>query len=299
MDELEQEIKDVYLDISKKQEANNLALATCKTLLHFLNNDTSETFLEHSKKMTKIANTLHHLVPYSEVDSVTEIFIRFTTLKSSEFNSIQEARKTSQQRGELFLTKVKNCREKIAKNSNAFITDGVVLLVHSFSEAVLRTLLQAKSLNKLFTVYATDSIMYKYLKNANIKSYLISQPSIGFYMENIDLVLVGAEAVVENGGIINQIGTYPLSLCAKAMNKPFYVLVESYKFIRLYPVCQRDISNRLKFKDQLEHLNDKSDINDLKPLVDFTPPQYIDLLLTDLGILTTAAISDILVQLYL
>lgn len=36
--------------------------------------------------MTKIAETLKDLVPISEVDSVTEIFTRFTTLKLSEFN---------------------------------------------------------------------------------------------------------------------------------------------------------------------------------------------------------------------
>lgn len=80
-----------------------------------------------------------------------------------------------------------------------------MILVHSFSESVLKTLLQAKTFNKLFTVYATDSEMFKKLKNANIKTFLISDPEIGFYMENIDLVLVSAEAVVENGGIINQV----------------------------------------------------------------------------------------------
>lgn len=46
----------------------------------------AETFLEYSKKMTKIASALKQLVPLSEVDSATEIFARFTTLKLSEFN---------------------------------------------------------------------------------------------------------------------------------------------------------------------------------------------------------------------
>ena len=34
-------------------------------------------------------------------------------------------------------------------------------------------------------------------------------------MENIDMVLTGAEAVVENGGIINRVGTYTTAICAK------------------------------------------------------------------------------------
>lgn len=35
------------------------------------------------------------------------------------------------------------------------------------------------------------------------------------------------------------------------------------------------------------------------PLVDYTPPHYISLLFTDLGILTPSAVSDELIKLYL
>lgn len=55
----------------------------------------------------------------------------------------------------------------------------------------------------------------------------------------VDLVLVGAEGVVENGGVINKLGTYQIALCAKVLNKPFYVAAESYKFARLYPLNQQ------------------------------------------------------------
>jgi translation initiation factor 2B subunit (eIF-2B alpha/beta/delta family) len=53
------------------------------------------------------------------------------------------------------------------------------------------------------------------------------------------MVLVGGEGVVENGGVINKLGTYQIALCAKALNKPFYVAAESYKFARLYPLNQQ------------------------------------------------------------
>lgn len=43
-----------------------------------------------------------------------------------------------------------------------------------------------------------------------------------------------------------QIGTYTLALAAKEMNKPFYVVAESYKFARLYPLNQQDIPNQFK-----------------------------------------------------
>jgi translation initiation factor eIF-2B subunit alpha len=39
---------------------------------------------------------------------------------------------------------------------------------------------------------------------------------------------VGAEGVVRNGGIINQIGTNPIAIVAKQLNKPFYCIAERY-----------------------------------------------------------------------
>jgi len=60
--------------------------------------------------------------------------------------------------------------------------------------------------------------------------------ALGFALDIADFVLSGAENVTENGGIINRIGTYTVALCAKSLKKPFYVVAESYKFTRLYPL---------------------------------------------------------------
>jgi len=50
----------------------------------------------------------------------------------------------------------------------------------------------------------------------------------------LDIVLVGAEGAIENGGIFNKIGTYALGIVARELDKPFYVVAESYKFARLF-----------------------------------------------------------------
>lgn len=43
----------------------------------------------------------------------------------------------------------------------------------------------------------------------------------------------------------------------------------------------------------------KNNLKKQHPLVDYTPPTYITLLFTDLGILTPSAVSDELINLYL
>lgn len=84
------------------------------------------------------------------------------------------------------------------------------------------------------------------LKANGIECTLIVDSAIGYIMESVDIVMVGAEGVVESGGIINRIGTYTMALCAREMKKPFYVLAESFKFSRLYPLNQRDLPDDYK-----------------------------------------------------
>ena len=40
-----------------------------------------------------------------------------------------------------------------------------------------------------------------------------------------------------------QIGTYQMAVMAKTLNKPFYVVAESFKFVRMYPLNQGDLPN--------------------------------------------------------
>jgi translation initiation factor eIF-2B subunit alpha len=110
------------------------------------------------------------------------------------------------------------------------------------------------------------------------------------------MVLVGAEAVVENGGVINKLGTCQIATVAKAHGVPVYVAAESYKFARLYPLSQRDLPMESKHVDFGPLLPKSVGIEN--PSRDFTPAKYLTLLFTDLGVLTPSAVSDELIQLY-
>lgn len=110
-------------------------------------------------------------------------------------------------------------------------------------------------------------------------------------------------------------------MCAKQVKKPFFVLTESFKFSRIYPLNQVDLPNEFKVQFSLFSTETaayiekiiffssfllqytastlKKDLQKEHPLVDYTPPRYINLLFTDLGILTPSAVSDELIKLYL
>jgi translation initiation factor eIF-2B subunit alpha len=79
------------------------------------------------------------------------------------------------------------------------------------------------------------------LAELGIPVTVIMDTAVAHYMDRVDVVLVGASAVVENGGIINKVGTYQVAIVAKAFSKPFYVAAESFKFTRVFPLNQRDL----------------------------------------------------------
>ena len=122
-------------------------------------------------------------------------------------------------------------------------------------------------------------------------------------ISSVDCVFVGAEAVLENGGIANRIGTFTIALCAKAYNKPFYVFAESLKFLKFFPLQQSDIHTILDDYDSNDQPKESMPSNhsseDLSKVnIDYTPPEYISCLFTDIGIFTPAAVSDELIKFF-
>merc|ERR1712228_741805 len=151
----------------------------------------------------------------------------------------------------------------------------------------------------------------KELQAMGISVKVVLDSSVAVIMQDVDFVLVGAEGVTESGGIINRIGTYQMAILAKAMSRPFYVVVESHKSNRLYPLTQNDIPWKELSKEEEEEVEDSNEseddveMNADKLLTienyrirDYTPPEYITLLFTDLGVLTPSAVSDELIKLY-
>lgn len=187
-----------------------------------------------------------------------------------------------------------SAKGKIAKNFLNSFYNGVNILIYGNSINVIYSLIYAKKLGKTFTVYVANQSKNDYsekiieiFKKNNVNCKLIQGISIGFYLPKIDFILTGATAICESGGIINTIGTNTIAICAKNYRKPFYVLVSSLKYLKRYFMEQND----------LESLNKKYSKTG-EPIVDYTPPEYINSFFTDKGIFLPNAICDEIIQLF-
>jgi len=139
------------------------------------------------------------------------------------------------------------------------------------------------------------------LAAAGVPITMIEDAAVAYYMPRCQMVLSGAEAVAESGGIINKTGTYQMAIVAAACKKPFYVASESTKFARMFPLSQQDLP---PYEQKLEHAAfvgkgpPPDHLKAEQPSRDYTPPQYITMLFTDLGVLTPSAVSDELIKLF-
>ncbi len=81
--------------------------------------------------------------------------------------------------------------------------------------------------------------------------------------------------LTENGGIINKLGTYQISIVARALKKPFYVAAESFKFTRMYPLNQSDTSKLYSYATA-DYTGDHASMTQVDaPKIDYTPPSCI------------------------
>ena len=187
-------------------------------------------------------------------------------------------------------------KDKIFYFFKKMLNNNMKILIHGYSSQISYCLKQARKEGKFLNVFITVSendnnalIFEKEMKENDIKCKLITGISIAYYLKEVDCVLVGADAICENGGIINKIGTLTCAVCAKNYKKPFYVIADSLKFMKLYVLDQNDIAPQLS--KYISHDNNKV-------TYDFTPPEFITLFFTDNGILTPSAVSDQLILMF-
>ncbi|KAF8469047.1 hypothetical protein BDZ91DRAFT_83391 [Kalaharituber pfeilii] len=177
-----------------------------------------------------------------------DLFLRYIVRSLEDPRDFDACRAHLLNHGRLFVERAKNSRWTIAQYGSQVIRDNSIVLLHSHSRVVTALLLNATENNVRFSAIVTESrpscsglITARILRSKGIPVSVIPDNAVGYIMGKVNMVIVGAEGVVENGGIINAMGTYTIAVQARACKKPLYVLAESHKFVRLFPLNQFDL----------------------------------------------------------
>ncbi|KAG4146223.1 hypothetical protein ERO13_D05G143600v2 [Gossypium hirsutum] len=290
----------------RKQPALAEAVAAIRALAAVIRTSEATTMMELEIELKKASDSLKSWDTTSiSLTAGCDLFMLYVTRTSAlEYEDFNSAKSRLIERAEKFGEISCKARRIIAMLSQDFIFDGCTILVHGFSRVVLEVLKTAAENKKHFRVLCTEGRpdrtglrFSNELAKLDVPVKLLIDSAVAYTMDEVDVVLFGADGVVESGGIINMMGTFQIALVAHSMNKPVYVAAESYKFARHYPLDQKDMSPARRPIDFGVPIPSKVEVE--TSARDYTPPQYLTLLFTDLGVLTPSVISDELIQLYL
>lgn len=297
------DITKTYLQFLEDDSEMTMPIAAIESLVTLLKVKQPATSTELITLLQDATDSLKKSIPNAiSLSAGCDLFMRFVLRNTHLYHDYESCRRHLVENGQLFLERSKASRDKIAEVGIKFITDDDIILVHSFSRTVF-TLLQHAAEKKIrFRVIVTEarptfqgSTMAKLLREKQVPVSLIVDSAVGSIIHKIDKIFVGAEGVAESGGIINHVGTYQIGVLAKSANKPLYVISESHKFVRMFPLAPDDIpteQNPWNFT-----LNNDEDIKN-SPVIDFTPHEFITALITDLGVLTPSAVSEELIKMW-
>lgn len=290
-------IVQTYRDLLRDDPDLTMPVAAIESLVLALSHHSTSTISETLKTIEELSGKLIASTanPISLMAG-TDLFRRYliTSLKPGSIlgasvggGDFEAIRRHLLDNGRLFVDRAKAAREQIGQFGKRFVRDGCTVLTTGGSRVVGALLSEAAEASggsvRFKVVYVLPSSpsfsskshnhgpegadIVLSLRRKGVPVATISEGAVGYAMGKVDMVIVGAEGVVENGGVISRLGTYQIGVLAKSAGKPFYVVAESHKFVRIFPLGQFDLpieQNVLDFRvDGERESGNKAKLDDI------------------------------------
>jgi len=198
---------------------------------------------------------------------------------------------------EQFLENLERSKKKIAEIGSKRIRSSSRILTHCHSSTVTYMLERARKEGKMFEVVCTETrplfqgrITAKELLDAGIKTTMIVDSAVRFFMNEVDFVVVGADAITSEGNVVNKIGTSMVALVAHEARTPFYVVSELLKFD---PLTIYGDYEKIEERDATEIWEGaQSDLIIRNPAFDVTRRDFIHGIICEEGIIPPHSIVE-------
>jgi len=294
------EVQQIAAEIKemKIRGAGEIARSAVQALLITAKTSKAKTTDELIRDLDATAKLLLNTRPtaVSLPNGIRYVMHRITS--ASRDGSVENLRAVAVNSAEDFIANSRLAIKKIGEIGSKRIVDGDKILTHCNSSAAIEIMKQAWKQGKKFEVTATETrprfqgrLTAKELGDVGIPVRMILDDAARFFMNRIDKVLVGADAITANGALVNKIGTSLIALAAHEARTRVFVAAETYKFSpetmigELIEIEDRDPSEVIA-PDDLKRIQNTTVRN---PAFDVTPPEYLDLIITEKGIIPPQA----------
>jgi ribose 1,5-bisphosphate isomerase len=285
-------IDSIIEDIAslKIQGAKDIALAGIKCI-KIVATDSAATktddFVEELKKVAEKASAARPTEPALRNCMGTIL----GKVDRYELRRIQNIKKYAAMACDRLSKDIEAMMAKMAAIGAGNISEGDTILTHCHSNHVIAILKEAKAQKKNFRVIVTETeplrqgiMTAKELLEAKIPVTYCVDSAIGAVMKRVDKVLVGCDAILADGSIVNKIGTLPIAIVAAKFNTPVFVAGESIKFDG-QTVSGRPEPLETRSPAEISQYSELKGAEVINPAFDIVPAELITALITELGVM--------------
>ena len=278
------------------QGARNVAIAAIKAI---------QTLAEQTKAKNKTAflNELKEaqavLFASRETEPLMRNAIRWIIAQTddSSIEKVDALRQMVVSNVDEFLKNLEASRERAAEIGAKRIRDGATVFTHCRSSTVTRLLALAKKEGKTFKVICTETrpafqgrITAREMVELGVETTFIVDSAARSFMGNVDLVLVGADAITSEGNVVNKIGTSSIAVLAHEARVPFYVVSELLKFD---PETLQGECEKIEQRNPAEVWKEAPEkLVVQNPAFDVTPSRYIHGFICEEGVIAPQSIVE-------
>ena len=172
------------------------------------------------------------------------------------------------------------------------LRDGDRVMTHCHSTDALACIEAAVEQGKSLSAIVKETrprnqghITARELAEMGVDVTLVVDSAARRYMNDVDHVLVGADAIAADGSVVNKIGTSGLAVVARERGTPVMVAAQTLK---LDPDTLTGQTVDIEMRSEAEVLPDerRADVGDVRvenPAFDVTPPRHVDAIVTERG----------------
>ncbi|WP_284014144.1 ribose 1,5-bisphosphate isomerase [Halobaculum litoreum] len=187
------------------------------------------------------------------------------------------------------------------------IRDGDTVMTHCHSTDALACVEAAVGQGKEVSAIVKETrprnqghITATELREMGVDVTLVVDSAARRYLDDVDHVLVGADSIAADGGVVNKIGTSGLAVNARERGVPIMVAAQT---IKLHPDTLTGHTVEIEMRDESEVIADdaRADIGDIaveNPAFDVTPPRYVDAIVTESGQFPPESIVTLMRELF-
>ena len=228
-------------------------------------------------------------------------------LQRMEGRDVDALRRSVVEASESFVRQLDRAQEDLGRVGANRLADGDTVMTHCHSTDALACIEAAVEQGKSISAVVKETrprnqghITAEQLREAGVPVTLIVDSAARRYLDEVDHVVVGADSIAADGGVINKIGTSGLAVNARERGVPIMTAAQT---IKLHPETLTGHTVEIEMRSEAEVIDPaaRDDIGEIgveNPAFDVTPPRYMDAIVTEHGQFPPESIVTLMRELF-